>query len=33
MSSSDFDREFDLEAVIKLIAVEDKELIERLSNE
>jgi len=33
MNSKDFDREFDLENVINVIALEDKELLDRLAND
>lgn len=33
MNENDFDREFSLENAISLIALEDKELLERLSND
>ncbi len=33
MNSKDFDREFDLEKTIKRIAEEDKDLLERLSDD
>ena len=33
MNSNDFDREFDLESTIQLIKEDDKELLERLSND
>jgi len=33
MNSNDFDREFDLENAINVIALEDKELLDRLAND
>lgn len=33
MNSDDFDREFNLESAIQLIKEENKELLERLSND
>lgn len=33
MNSIEFDREFDLENVINVIALEDKELLDRLAND